>query len=155
MYLFLILILSISTCFAGTPSFKGKISEDGVNIRTDATVASQVVSTLAKDSQVDVVGESYGWYKIKLPVTAPAYIRNDMAHLFVPQDNKRLKVDKEGVNVRLRPNDASPIIGRLDKDQEAILIEERSGWYRIEPPEGSYGWVSEYFVIKEESSSQE
>ncbi|MFH0918116.1 MAG: SH3 domain-containing protein [Candidatus Omnitrophota bacterium] len=138
-------------------AFTGQINASGINVRVDATVASEVICTLAKGESVEVVREVYGWYKIRLPKEAPAYIKKNLLECnsvnpdFASPSGKCLsaKVIKDRVNVRLGPTESAWILGKIDKDTVVNIVAEKGGWYRIHPVYQSYGWVNKKFVNKE------
>ena len=125
--------------------FQGKINADNVNIRFDATVSSSVISRVNKGDRVEVMLELYEWYKIKLPKTVPSFIKKNLVSLI---DDKTAQVLKDRVNIRLRPDEASPILGRVDKNEVINILEDKGLWYRIEPVNNSFGWIHKKFVEK-------
>lgn len=125
--------------------FQGKINADNVNIRFDATVSSSVISRINKGDRVEVMLELYEWYKIKLPKAAPSFIKKNLVSLI---DDKTAQVLKDRVNIRLRPDEASPILGRVDKNEVINILEDKGLWYRIEPVNNSFGWIHKKFVEK-------
>ncbi|MCX5699875.1 MAG: SH3 domain-containing protein [Candidatus Omnitrophica bacterium] len=157
-FLFLLVFSLASTVFADTfGAFTGQINANGINVRVDATVGAQVICTLAKGELVEVVGEVYDWYKIRLPVEAPAYIKKNLLECnnvnadFASQPGKCLsaKVIKDRVNIRLGPAESAWILGKVDKATVVNVIGDEGGWYKIHPVYQSYGWVNKKFVNKE------
>jgi len=96
-----------------------------------------------KDQPVAVVKELYEWYKIRLPKIAPSFIKKDLVILI---DNKTAKPIKDSVNIRLNPDDSSPILGKLGKNEVIVIVENMGEWYKIEPINESFGWVNKKFV---------
>lgn len=94
---------------------------------------------------MDVVRQLYDWYKIRLPKTAPSFIKKDLVSLI---DDKTGKVSKDNVNIRMGPDESSPILGRSGKNEVINIIGESAGWYKIEPLSNSFGWVHKKFVNK-------
>ncbi len=138
-------------------AFTGQINANGINVRVDSSVSAEVICTLVKGELVEVVWEAYDWYKIRLPVEAPAYIKKNLLECnntnadFAAQSNKCLsaKVIKDKVNIRLRPNESAWILGKVDKAFVVDIIAEEEGWYKIHPVYQSYGWVNKKFVNQE------
>lgn len=144
--------------FADTFStFTGQVNASGINVRVDSTVGAEVICTLAKGELVEVAGEIYDWYKIRLPKKAPAYIKKNLLECnnvnadFALQSSKCLsaKVIKDRVNIRLRPTESAWILGKVDKAIVVNIIAEEEGWYKIQPIYQSYGWVNKKFLNKE------
>ncbi|MFH1888906.1 MAG: SH3 domain-containing protein [Candidatus Omnitrophota bacterium] len=132
----------------GSVLFYGEITEDNINIRTDSTVSSEIICAVNSAEPVEVIRESYEWYKIRLPVRAPAFISKEMVE---PIDGKTAKVKKNKVNIRLNPDRSSPILGQADKNEIINIVGEKAGWYKIEPTSGSSGWVHKKFVAKSDT----
>lgn len=143
-------------------AFTGQVNSGGINVRVDSTVGSEIICTLAKGDLVEVVGESYDWYKIRLPKEAPAYIRQDLLECNNTATNNlnpglnapssrclSATVLKDKVNIRLAPSESSWILGKVDKATVVNVVSQRNGWFRIHPVYQSYGWVNKKFISKE------
>lgn len=125
--------------------FQGEITGNNINVRSDSTVSSEIICTVDKGDLVGVVSELYEWQKIRLPKNAPSFVKKSLVMLI---GDKTAKALKDNVNIRLHPNESSPILGRVNKDEAIIVLGERGGWYRIEPVNNSYGWIHKKFVNK-------
>jgi uncharacterized protein YgiM (DUF1202 family) len=157
--IFLMICFSLpKVIFADTfVAFTGQINASGINVRLDATIGAEVVCTLAQGELVEVVWEAYDWYKIRLPVEAPAYIKKSLVECnnvnadFASASGKcfSAKVTKDRVNIRLRPTESSGILGKVNKATVVNIIAEQEGWYKIHPVYQSYGWVNKKFVNRE------
>jgi len=149
-FLTLLFLCLSNFCLAQETLLTGTIISNDVNIRSDSRVTSEVISTLKKRERVTIVKEAYGWYKIILPKNAPLFVRKDLAERI---DQDWAKVTKSRVNLRLKPNEESPILGSMAKDRVFKIISEENGWYRIEPNDDSFGWVYKSFVSPIEPSA--
>lgn len=142
--LLLICAIFITSCYGkGIFYFTGYVNTDNVNIRADSTVSSKIICTIDKGESVEVLLEAYGWYKIILPKNAPAFVNKDLLSLI---DNKTAKILKDKVNIRLQPNETSPILGKLNKDAAVTILQEEQGWYKIRPNDATYGWINKRFI---------
>jgi SH3-like domain-containing protein len=127
-------------------AFLGEVNSAQINIRADSTVSSPVIYTLNKGDYVSVTRELYDWYRIKLPKFAPSYIKKDLVGLI---NNRAAKVIKNSVNIRLSPNETSPIVGKAYLDEVVTILGSEDGlWYKIEPIDNSFGWVNKRFIQK-------
>jgi uncharacterized protein YgiM (DUF1202 family) len=127
--------------------FYGEVTGDNINVRSDSTITAQTVCMLARGDTVNVVSELYEWYKIRLPKNAPSFIKKDFITLI---DDKTAKVLADNVNIRLAPDGASVIVGRINKDEVVSILNLEGGWYRIPPVKNSFGWIHRRFIKRTE-----
>jgi len=125
--------------------FLGSVNSDNINVRCDSTVTAKVICTADKGERVQVINESYEWYKIRLPKKAPSFIKKDLVEII---DEKTAKVAKDNVNIRLSPNGQSSVLGSAGKNEIISILGENGEWYEITPIANSYGWVNKQFVDK-------
>ncbi len=140
--------------------FTGRINANNINVRVDATTGAPVVCALDNGQLVEVVWKAYGWYKIRLPKTAPSYIKKNLVECInrdasLPEPAKCLnaKVTGERVNIRLGPSESFWILGKVDKLTVVNILAGQGAWYKIEPVHQSYGWVNKKFVDKDRSQT--
>lgn len=145
-------LLLLRICFAAEfQPFLGKINANNINIRSDSRVSSQIITTLSQNDTVEVISESYSWYKIELPQNAPAYIKKNMTECINYSNDHQCqsaKVVKERVNVRLDPNETAAILGKVNQNEVIGITKEEGQWYRVKPPKNTFGWVYKNFVNK-------
>ena len=123
--------------------FQGRVKSDNVNIRTDSTSTSEIIYKACKNECLDVIREFYDWYKVRLPESAPAYIKKDFIEI---SGDNIAKVSADKVNIRLRPDMSSAILGKAEKDEAVNIVEDIQGWYKIEPLPSCFGWVHKNFL---------
>lgn len=133
--------------------FHVKVNAEGINIRTDSTPSADIICKANKGDLLNVLAEAYDWYKINLPKNAHVFVKKELVSL--NEDNKSAKITRDNVNIRLRPDLGAPIVGRLKQDTTVMVIEGIEGWYKIEPPENSFGWIYKRFADKIEYAIQE
>lgn len=126
-------------------SFQGTINAADINVRCDSTVSSKIICKMNKGDTVEVVRELYDWYKIRLPKTAPSFIKKNLVAVM---GDEAAKVLKDNVNIRMQPNESSWILGKVDKNEVVNIVGERNAWYKIEPVNNSFGWINKSFVDK-------
>lgn len=149
-YILLICLCGILTFVSVRASeifpFLGRVKANGINVRIDSTVSSDVIFKARENDRLEVVAELYDWYKIRLPKYAPAYIHKAMLQLI---DAQTAKVAKDNVNVRLLPSEKSAVIGRAVQGEAVNIVEFRRDWYKIHPVQNSFGWIHKKFVEKD------
>lgn len=148
MRLFLI-IFGACFCFtaqiqASVP-FNGRVKGNGINIRADSTVTAEKICAVNSGDFLEITAQLYEWYKVKLPKNAPAFVRADLLELI---DTQTAKVSKKNINIRLRPTESAPIIGKAEQNEIVHISEPQNGWYKIEPTNNSFGWINKTFVEK-------
>lgn len=126
-------------------AFQGESNANSINVRSDSTVSSDLICKVNKGTRVEVILELYDWYKIRLPENASVFIKKDLTKAI---DEKTARVVKYNVNIRLKANESSPIIGRAQKDEIIRIVRERAEWYEIRPTNNSFGWINKKFVNK-------
>lgn len=143
---FLLSMILVSPVFpAAFDSFLGQISSDGINVRADSTTSSDIVCVLNRGDKVLVVAEKYDWCRIVMPKACPSFIKKDFV---LSIDDKSGKVSASRVNVRMKPDESSVILGKADNGEIINIIGESGSWYRIEPINNSFAWVNKKFVQK-------
>jgi len=121
------------------------VNDYNVNVRSDSAVTSPIICIMNKGEHVEIVSKAYEWYKIRLPKEAPSYIKREF---LVMLDDKTAKVSGSSVNVRLKDDDSSPIIGKVKENEVVSVLEESRDWCRIVPVNNSFGWIHSRFVYK-------
>lgn len=135
-----------------TVLFQGEVNSNGINIRADATVTSEIICNLDRAQKIDVISEVYDWYKIRLPKTGPSYIHKGLVALTEAGEEGKVsntaRVLKNNVNIRSRPDTSSPILGKAKQDDTVNILQDAGEWYKIEPVKQSYAWIHKNFVNK-------
>lgn len=143
----LIIFLAVAgVCFAQEQKFPfiGIVEAESVNLRAGANLNFEIITKLNKSDKVFVVSESYNWYKIRLPQTADCYVNKKYIKIYRGQTGVVLA---NRLNVRARPKETSGLLGQVKKGQTLKILGKVSGdWYKIIPPQDSYGWVDSSFV---------
>ncbi len=129
------------------PPFVAEIISDQINLRAGQSTNFENLGRLQKGDQVVVVDKSYSWYKIKLPVSAKSYVSASFVQM-VRDDVGEISGNR--VNVRAQPKTDGTSLGQLSKGTLVRVIGNLdSGWFRIEPPDESYGWIlAEYVTFR-------
>lgn len=133
--------------FAEENSFQGQVNSDNINVRSDSTVSAEIICSVKRGQRLEVVQELYDWYKVRLPKSCHCYIKKNMVEC-AENTCASVKVIKERVNIRLKPDEASVIVGRADKDEILGVVKAKGEWYGIEPAQNSFGWIYKKFINK-------
>ncbi|MFH1457717.1 MAG: SH3 domain-containing protein [Candidatus Omnitrophota bacterium] len=143
--------------------FQGLINEDDINIRSDSTTGASIICVGKKGTRLEVVGENYDWYEIRLPPQAPSYVSKELVECLdsktvqsqgtdfaakAPQRCQSGKILKDRVNIRLEPDLSSQILGKADQNEIVTIASETQDWYKILPIQNSFGWIHKKFISK-------
>ncbi|MBU1061273.1 MAG: SH3 domain-containing protein [Candidatus Omnitrophica bacterium] len=118
----------------------GFVKNKGANIRAGDNINYESLCKLEKGDPIKIIGKRYSWYKIILPKKAHIYIKDDYVDL---TEQKGIGiVNASRVNLRAGPDTKYSITGQVSKPQELNIVSETDGWYAIEPPKGTTGWIN-------------
>ena len=123
--------------------FLGQVTGEGVNIRAGQSANFEKVGRLKAGDHVVVIEKSFSWYKIKLPIDAKCYIS---ARYLKELDKKTGEVTASRVNIRAGAGEQFSALAQTDKGQLVRILEKLEGWYKVEPPEESFGWITEGYI---------
>jgi N-acetylmuramoyl-L-alanine amidase len=129
----------------------GHIKNDGAVVRAGDNINFENLCALPKSDSVNVIGRRYSWLKILLPKQAFLYVNKDYVDL--TSNEKGIGViNAANVNLRAGAGTRYSIIGQISKPEQVSIISEDNGWYKIEPPYGTAGWMhSDQIALTEES----
>jgi len=120
--------------------FTGKITANKVRIRANADLDSPIISQINKDELVLVVGEKGNYYAVKPFEDSKVYVFRTYIIDNVVEANK--------VNIRLKPDNNSPILGQL-KNKEKVngsVYKKDGKWLEIAPPENVCFYISKEYI---------
>lgn len=141
--------LMLSTpVFAAEETFpySGEVTGSDINIRAGQNENFEIIGRAQKGDSVVVMEQSYGWRKIKLPADAKVYVNAGFVKML---DDGVAEVTGSKLNVRAAPGINAAVVAKLSKGELVKILETVKDWYRIEPPDQSYGWVpQEYLAYK-------
>jgi uncharacterized protein YraI len=138
-------LFSLSSAFAQQEIFPflAQVTTDSVNVRAGQSANFETLCQLSRGEDVVVVGRSYKWYEIQLPLNARAFISDKYVTLLSGGEGE---INAGGVNVRAGTSIQSTIVGQLDKGSRVRILGKQEGWYRIEPSPSIHGWVADQFL---------
>ncbi|MCH9611823.1 MAG: hypothetical protein S4CHLAM102_02970 [Chlamydiia bacterium] len=121
-------------------SFTGKVTGNGVRLRTQPDVESGIVNELEKGELVVVTGEHFDFYSVSPPPETKAYVFRSFVLDGVVEGNR--------VNVRLTPDLSAPVIAHLNTGDivDGKLSKENSKWLEIAPPPSTKFYVAREYI---------
>ena len=109
------------------------------NVRSKSSIISKKLGDLGKGTNVEIVGKSNGWYKIKYNGSY-GYVSALLVKIKLVFGSV---IDKS--DVRSKPLKSSKKLGELAKGTNVEIVGKLNSWYKIKY-NGSYGYVSTKYV---------
>ncbi|MDD5584425.1 MAG: SH3 domain-containing protein [Candidatus Omnitrophica bacterium] len=116
--------------------------KDDVNVRVDSTSMAQVIATLKKGEEVEVLEERYEWYRIRLPRRFTCYAS---AQFLEDLGAGKRRVGANILNLRSAPTQQSDVVGKAQKGDILNIIEKKAGWYKVVGYPYMLGWAHKNF----------
>ena len=127
--------------------FLAEITGNDIYVRSGPGTNYYFCAKLQKGDKIKVVGSKFSWWQIAPPAGSYAWISRQYVETD-PQNSSTGTVIGEGVRVYAGSDEVQPMhsttsLVKLNKgDKVSLLGEEKEGYYKITPPDGSYLWVS-------------
>ena len=147
--LFLLIAISFSITSFAEESVRGVVVANGVNIRSDASIESSVVSSLKLGEYVDIIDSNDEWYNIQLGDGKTGWVYSDLIVPINPDSDliRRGTVRGDLLNVREEPNTTSAILAKLSNGDEITIVEQSGDWFKISITDELKGWVHTDFIV--------
>ncbi|MDD3296660.1 MAG: SH3 domain-containing protein [Candidatus Omnitrophica bacterium] len=133
-----IVLLLCTWAFLSFPSDIFVTTKDNTNVREDSTVSSSILGSLPSEQTVEVLSESFGWYKIKIPAYISCYISGNFAREITPAE---IEVTGKKVNLRSRPSLSGKIIGTVPERSRLKVFGQANGWFQVSGYPYAEGWI--------------
>ena len=130
--------LNTSFAFAGAIV---KVTGTNVNIRSEASVSSEVVSTADPGLTLSVSSLNDGWFKLSNADGSDAYITTE----FVKLTQADGIVNSEGVNIRTAPSTAAEVVSQVSEGEKLAVTADVGEWYEVKYDD-SYAYVHKDFI---------
>lgn len=128
----------------------GRIKANHVNIRSKATVESEVITQLNYGDPVVIIEDLEKnnaspsdpdlWLKIKMPNQIPVWVSAN----YVDANTK--KVTATRLNVRSGPGENHAVVDRIERDTPVDILKEEAGWLQIATTQGAWAFVAASLV---------
>lgn len=148
---------------------KGKVTANVLNVRSGVGTQHSIVGKLQKNTVVDVLDSSNGWYKVKLSngqegwcsgdyiqsvenaiITTPDVVVSSQDTVIKTQSdvlsNVKGRVTASALNVRSGIGTQHSVVGKLLNDTVVDLLEKSDGWYKVKLSNGVEGWCSGAYI---------
>ncbi len=130
--------LNTSAAFAGAIV---KVTGENVNVRSEASTDSEVISTVDTGLTLSVSSLKDGWFKLSNADGSESYITTE----FVKLTQADGVVNSEGVNMRKGPSTAAEVVSQVDKDTKLSVVADVGEWYEVKYDD-SLAYVHKDFI---------
>ena len=137
----------------------GLINAERVNVRTQPSIVSEVVTQVNTGDKVQVLefitlddtipGNPTEWYRIAVPEGAQFWVSGDYI------DGGDDTVTASQLNVRAGPGQSYTVMARLNRGEKVERILEADGWVSIKPPADAFAYVASSLVELTDAGEEE
>ena len=124
-------------------------SEEYINIRSEASIDSEVLGKIYNNGQVTIQEEKDGWFKV-LSGNVEGYIKSEYittdAAVAEAAAYNTAYVYPEVLIVRAGPSEDSYEMDRVYAGQEVEVVGVEGDWARVCLAPDSYGYISAYYI---------
>lgn len=128
------------------------VTGDYVNIRSQASIDSEILGVVEKDTEVNVVYQDGNWsqivYEGQVAWISSFYINfvGEDAGITVAPSDEMVVIGELDTNVRVEPTTDSEKIGSATAGESYPYISSRNGWHKIQLDDQTEGYVANYLV---------
>ena len=126
------------------------VNTKNANVRGQAAIGSEVVTSLKRGEEVNVIeevtlkkpktDEPARWAKIALPPSVGVWVHSD----YIDANTKTVKSKR--LNLRSGPGENYSVLGRVDQGTPVKEIEVKGPWVKIEAPANTYAFVAAHLL---------
>lgn len=132
----------------------GKITGSEVNVRQFATTDSDIVGTVFRNEDYQILYRENDWVQI-LFLNRVAWIHSDYIDVLPettsqaviaaePVNEENIRVGVNPTNIRSQPSIDAPVVTTIREVTEFSIVNEVDEWYEIELSEGQMGYVASW-----------
>ena len=127
----------------------GIINTGVANVRSGPGINNNVVGTVYKDTEVNILETSGDWYKIKL-----GNLTGWMSKTVVnAKQLQNILVTGEKVNLRSGPGTSYDIIGQVQSGEKLGLVAAEGDWFKVKTSNGALCYIATSLAQKEGAAS--
>ncbi len=122
---------------------------DETNIRSEASLTSNVTAQGNRYDSYEVLTEKNGWLQIKLPEGQTGYVAGWLTTYdqnYYSEGKAGYKKTVEDLNVRSGPSTDHNQVQVLSKGSVVKVVGSENGWDKVVSEEGAVGWCSDDYL---------
>lgn len=117
----------------------GRTAKNNITLRLTPQANAPEITTLAKNTALQITGGTGNWYRVQLPNGQAGYLpQNNLESITKPLRTERLKADQE---VMALPDDLAVPIGLIKKDTSLTVVAVYQAYQLVKLTDGSFGWL--------------
>ena len=138
--------VTLSAQAANAESQAGVIkATGGLNVRTEPTTASRVLTTLSNGSYITLMSRSGNWWRVEYASGRYGYCHADYI-TGISGTPATVNTDPSGLNVRSGPGTSYRRIGGLSRGYTVLVLSTSNGWSKILYAGTKTGFVSAQYL---------
>lgn len=142
----IISIFSFTVSASSTYPKAGRITTSSGNLNVRSSIGGSVVSSLAKNSYVNLISDSNGWYRVEYAAGKYGYSSAD--YIMPVSASYGATVKTNSGRLYVRKSAGGTIINSLASGTRVSVISESGGWSRIVYYGTNVGYVSSKYLSK-------
>lgn len=124
----------------------------GLNVRSDASTNSRVLTTLGNGTYITLLSKSGAWWRVEYGDGRYGYCHGDYI-TGVASTTAVVNTNAEGLNVRIGPGTSYSRIGGLSRGYRVVVLSTSGGWSRILYSGNKTGYVSAQYLAGNSTGS--
>jgi N-acetylmuramoyl-L-alanine amidase len=132
------------------------VTGDIVNLRSGPGTGYRKVGEVSRGTQLAVVGQSGGWYKVRLQTGTLAWIAGWLVKPVAVSSGTEasragslpaaVAVTGDIVNLRSGPGTGYRKVGEVSRGTQLAVVGQSGGWYRVRLASGALAWIAGWLV---------
>lgn len=149
---------------ASTSLYSAIVTVDSLNVRSDASLESDIVGKLQKGEKVEVLSSTQEWvqvdYQGQKAWVSSEFVKMESQPVINKQEDDpkpsntsstqgiKGTVTANALNVRSKADLSGKIVGSVLKGSSFSIVEEVNNWSKIEYSPKKFGWVNTWYLDK-------
>ncbi|MEW6192706.1 MAG: SH3 domain-containing protein [Bacillota bacterium] len=144
------------TSRAGSLSAAVAVTGDIVNLRSGPGTGYRKVGEVSRGTQLAVVGQSGGWYRVQLQTGTLAWIAGWLVKPVAVSSGSgtsragslsaAVAVTGDIVNLRSGPGTGYRKVGEVSRGTQLAVVGQSGGWYKVRLASGALAWIAGWLV---------
>ncbi|HZG14018.1 MAG TPA: SH3 domain-containing protein [Candidatus Bathyarchaeia archaeon] len=127
---------------------KATVTSSMVNLRSQPTTDSELISTLAQGTSLTLLEQQGDWYRVKTSEGNEGWVAGwliNVEQAAIPAE-AFVTILNPDTNVRSGPGTTYDIVGRVQAGERYAIVKKEEDWFRIKLKDGSTGYIAGWLV---------